>query len=239
MALSNFSKSKIYGLLNGTATGASPTTYIAFFNASNVEVLPYATRPQVNFTYDLASSELRNAAINMGNATSSVGPVTAVKVFDAASGGNELFTLTAPSSFSFTSGEEASFNAAVLVLDLEVAGQASDITPAVMSRYGDWVAGTPHNGFTGVVVALFNGATEVTGAQLGARQPITFNTTTGANTAELNFGAASSAVTFDTAKVMDGTDLLTGATLTPATVSVTQGSTTKIAAGGLTISITS
>jgi hypothetical protein len=238
MALSNFSKAKIYALFNNTSTGSAPTTYLAFFNASNTEVLPYATRPQVDFTYDTASSELRNALAALGNATNTVSGITAVKVFDAATSGNELFSLPAATSFGFTAGEEATFPAGRLVLDLIVAAQDADLQPIVINKYGNWVAGAPQSGFNNTVVALFNNATEVTGNELGARQSLTLNTTTGANTTELDFGAASANVTFNAARIFSGSDLLaTDGALTPTPVSVTSGSRAKIAAGGLTVQI--
>jgi hypothetical protein len=238
MALSNFSKAKIYGLLNNTSTGSAPTTYLAFFNASNVELLPYAARPQVNFTYDTASSELRNANAPLGNAATTVTGITSVRVFDAVTGGNELFRMPAATSFGFTAGEEATFPAARLVFDLIVAAQDDDIQAIVMDKFGNWIAGSPQSGFNSVVVALFNGATEVTGVQLGARQSVAFNTTTGLSTGELDFGVASSTVSFNTARIFNNADLLvTAATLTPATVSVTAGSRAKVPVGGVSIVI--
>jgi len=237
MALSNFSKAKIYALFNNTATGAAPTTHLAFF-AGSTEVLPYATRPQVDFTYDTASSELRNVFINMGDAINTVANITFVKVFDAASGGNELFSLPAVDPFGFTAGEEAKYEANKLTLDLIVAGQDADLQPIVINKYGNWVAGAAQSGFNNTVVALFNNATEVTGNDLGARQPITLDTGVGANTTELDFGAASANVTFNAARIFSGSDLLaTDGALTPTPVSVTAGSRAKIAAGGLTIQI--
>jgi hypothetical protein len=238
MALSNFSKAKIYALFNNTSTGAAPTTYLAFF-AGSTEVLPYATRPQVNFTYDDNTHELRNVAANFGNATNTVTGITTVRVYDAASGGNELFTLTADATFGFTQGEEASYDPGDLVLDLIVATQPADIEPIVIDKYGEWIAGTASNGFPSAVVALLDGGTEVTGVAFAARVPVTINTTTGVNSNELDFGQATAQVSFDEMVIYSGTDLLaTGGQLTPSVVNVSQNTEAKVQVGGLTIAIT-
>lgn len=242
MALSNYTKAKLIDLINGTALGGAPASLHIGFGNNGSEVTPYNTRATIGATYSGATNEVTFGAVTFPAVDNTIAAVDEIRIYDAASAGNLVFSITEdsngdPLAFSFTAGQNRSYNAGDIVVDLRQATDNS-IQAIVIDRLGNWVAGSTVASFSGAEVALFNSATEVTSSLANGRRPVTLNTATGANTAELNFGAATGTVTFNTARIFAGADLIVSeSTLTPASVTVNDGDTALINAGGLTVNI--
>jgi hypothetical protein len=241
-ALSNYTKAKLIDLINGTSLGGAPNNLFIGFGNAGSEVTPYATRTTIGATYSTVTNEVTFGAVTFPVVATTVAAVDEIRIYDAASGGNLIFSITkdsanAPLSFSFTAGQNRSYNAGDVFVDLR---QATDnaIEAIVINRLGAWVTGSTQSSFSGAEVALFNNSTEVTGSLANGRRPVTLNTSTGVNTADLLFGAATGTVTYNTARIFAGSDLLVSqAFLTPTTVTVQDGDSAILPAGQLTLSI--
>ena len=247
MGISNFSKTKVFSLIAGQSVGTPLAQLFIGFANSGSEVLPYATRPTIDFSYNSTTKVLSNQATTLGIATQSVASVDAVRIYDAASGGNILFEFTNdasgdPISFSFNTTDERKYSADALVIELKLVSGAK-IADEVLDQFANYIIGNTITSVSSgnLVLGLFDGATEVT-ANFTAldRQPITLNTATGLNSNEANFGDATTQTNVTSARLYDDTTgniLVTDAVLTPTTITAFSGDGVVVRIGNLSIDL--